>query len=367
MRKQNFLIIGIVLAIAIVIGITSTGFLTLNQDREEIKIGGAFALTGFASEWGEGELIAARLAIDEINQKGGINGKKVRLIVEDTQTDSLSTINAFNKLINIDRVDAIVGSTWLESFVGAGEISENNKILTISPSSSISMFKEKQFDFVYTTWYREDFQSEFLLKHLSDNNKKKIVFILSNEPYWQAYSEFLKEKLEEYDVTLLYEISFNPERTDFRSDLLKIKDINPDVIFFGSDSEHSIFSLIKQSKEFGFDISNFYSNHSTGIFLQENNKDKSFNGVRYVNPIAMESEFLKEFYKTYPNIVSPSVTNTYDAVMIISKVLENTEDVEDITKYLRNNSFDTITFGKDVSFDFLNGLLATEFEILEIS
>ncbi len=363
------LIIGILIVVVLVILITTfktTGLITLNN-QDTIKIGGAFALTGFASEWGSGELRAAELAIQEINSNGGINGTPIKLIVEDTQAEALGTVNAFNKLINIDQVDVIIGSTWLESFIGAAEIAEQNKVLTISPSSSISIFKEKEFDYVYTTWFREDYESEYLLDYFSKNNIKDIVFLFSNEPYWLGNSGFLKEYLDKYNINLIYEFKYNTDRMDFRTELIKIKKLNPDAIVFGSDNENSIFSIIKQAKELDFDVSSFYSYHSAGIFAEQNNTTGIFDGVKYVTPVILDSEFTNTFYNIYPEDPSPSITNTYDAIMILAEVLRNTDTPEEAIEYLNSNSFNTITFGNNVSFDSLNGLFGGEFEIKEIS
>jgi len=101
MKKQHFLIIGIVLAITIVIGITSTGYLTLNQNnQEEIKIGIMFPLSGDLSAIGDEIVNSLSIALEEINQEG-INGKKIKLIYQDSKCDGKEAINAMNKLINV--------------------------------------------------------------------------------------------------------------------------------------------------------------------------------------------------------------------------------------------------------------------------
>jgi len=97
------------------------------QDEEMIKIGGAFAFTGFASGWGEVERNAISLAIEEINNAGGINGKHVKLIAEDTLSDGTKTVSAVQKLINVDGVKIIIGPTWLDTFGGAAPLYDYSK------------------------------------------------------------------------------------------------------------------------------------------------------------------------------------------------------------------------------------------------
>ncbi|MDO8564664.1 MAG: ABC transporter substrate-binding protein, partial [bacterium] len=106
-------------------------------DGETIKIGGAFGLSGICAEFGEGELRAVTLAIEEVNAAGGVNGKLLELITEDTQCENKTTVNAFQKLINVNRVSAIIGPTWGDSFQGGYAISQKAKVVSVSPSTAI--------------------------------------------------------------------------------------------------------------------------------------------------------------------------------------------------------------------------------------
>src|SRR5579885_2807153 len=74
-----------------------------------VKIGAALGLTGECGNYGEGELKAAQLAVAEANQNGGIAGRKIDLIVEDTQCSPKDSVNAMQKLVQVDNVEAVVG------------------------------------------------------------------------------------------------------------------------------------------------------------------------------------------------------------------------------------------------------------------
>jgi len=132
MKKQNFLIIGIVLAIAIVIGITSTGFLTLNQDREEIKIGYVSALSGDAGIWGQSLKKGFDFAIQEINEEGGIDGKLIKPVYENDECDAKKGIDAFNKIIKLDRIKIVTGTVCSSVAMSVAPITQENKILYLN-------------------------------------------------------------------------------------------------------------------------------------------------------------------------------------------------------------------------------------------
>ena len=169
-----------------------TGRVIANEDK--IKIGGAFGLTGYASQWGEADLNGAKLAIEEFNEKGGINGKKIELITEDIQSDGVKTVNAVNKLITIDDVDFIIGPTWLDSYGGAAPLAEDYDKLMITPSASITAIKSnKNYKNVFSTWFRGDKESESLVNFLEKKKIKKIVLCFGNDPFWQDISLGIKE------------------------------------------------------------------------------------------------------------------------------------------------------------------------------
>src|SRR3989338_7541549 len=122
---------------------------------ETIKIGAALGLTGICAEFGEGELKATTLAVEEINAAGGINGKQLELISEDTQCDNKTTVSAFQKLINVDKVAAIIGPTWGDSFQGGYSFSQQAEIVSISPSTAIEALEisKQPVDYVFSTWF----------------------------------------------------------------------------------------------------------------------------------------------------------------------------------------------------------------------
>src|ERR1043166_7021961 len=125
----------IVLLVAAITCITVMYKLSKNDDA--IKIGAAVGETGICADWGEGEFKAAQLAVDEANSVGGIAGKKIELIAEDTQCDAKGTINAVKKLIDVDHVESIIGPTWGDSFQGSYPLITSAHIVAVSPSISI--------------------------------------------------------------------------------------------------------------------------------------------------------------------------------------------------------------------------------------
>ena len=132
-------VITILMAIIIVsfIGISSTG-LFLQQEDDSVKIGVVATLTGIGSYFGEQEIKGLELAQEEINKNGGINGKKIELIIEDSKTSPLDAVNATKKLIYFDQVNFIVGDSWGSTTGAMVPVTNDNQVLLISPSSILS-------------------------------------------------------------------------------------------------------------------------------------------------------------------------------------------------------------------------------------
>src|SRR3989344_967238 len=107
---------------------------------QNVKIGWLGPLTGTASTYGVPELNAARLAVDEINNAGGINGKQVELIVEDGKCEAVGTTTAAKKLIEIDQVKYVLGGHCSTETMALMPISEQNKIFIMAGATGTTSF-----------------------------------------------------------------------------------------------------------------------------------------------------------------------------------------------------------------------------------
>src|SRR3989338_7543873 len=175
--------ITIVVSISILLFIGILYYLqTKTRPLGTLRIGGAFALSGFASQWGEADRNGAMLAIEESNQTGGINGKRVEMIIEDTASDNTKTVFAVHKLVDVDGVQIILGPTWLDFFGGATPLAKEKQVILVTPSGAISAIKElEDYQYVFSTWYRSDYETRDLAQYLADNNQKRVALFFTND------------------------------------------------------------------------------------------------------------------------------------------------------------------------------------------
>lgn len=352
------------LVLLIVLGCTPTP--TGEVVKDSIPIGGAFALTGFASGWGEAELNAATLAIEEINAQGGIGGRQLRLVVEDTQSDNTKTVSAVSKLINVDSVKVVIGPTWLDSFGGAAPLADENKIVMITPSASITAVKSsKDFIYVFSTWYRVDKESHELAEYLASAGKKRVVLFLGIDAYFQDIGANFKQSAEGLGLEIIEEFRLSPEQLDFRTELIKMKNSNPDAILFGLNNENQFHNFLKQRQVLYPESVLFTTEYFEELALKDSFNDLSEN-VYFIAPEASETDFSKKYKARFGKDFVFSASNAYDSIYILARGLqEGYSTSEKMREFLLSNEFDTVTFGK-TSFDKWGGLTGGEFVVKKV-
>ena len=288
---------------------------------ETIKIGGAFGLTGICAEFGEGELRAATLAIEEANKMGGVNGKQLELVSDDTQCENKTTVSAFQKLINIDRVVGIIGPTWGDSFQGGYPLAAASKIVAVSPSTAIEALEitKQPVEFVFSTWFPARVETDALQKYALAKKLRKIILVHDQDPFGVMSAVVFKERSAANGIDIVDEHEVAVETTDFRTIVAKIKRKQFDAIFTSFVTPESKAIFIQQARELGIQ-----SPILSTAEIQNPSLLASFarvlEGVVYTYPkgIAGYDRFAlahKKRFGTEPR--GPSASNAYDAVNVL--------------------------------------------------
>ena len=197
---------------------------------EPIKVGTVVRLS-VGSEHGVPSRRGVEMAVDEVNKAGGINGRKVELIVEDEKDSPQTAVNAVKKLIEVDKVVAIVGPMTSGDMMAAGKIANDAKVVDISPTATTPQLSGYG-AYLYRGCSRIDTQAKVLTKFVADTWKPKTVGIFfSNEPYGKGSDKFFSEEFEKLGIKVVAHESFNRGARDFKTELTKIKAANPDILF----------------------------------------------------------------------------------------------------------------------------------------
>lgn len=321
------IIIGAIIVIFVIVGIwygTAKNF----TRKETIKIGGAFGQTGVCAEWGEGELKATQLAIDEVNRSGGINKKLIQLISEDTQCDNKTTVSAISKLINIDKVVAIIGPTWGDSFQAGYPLMQKYKIVSMNPSTALEAieFQKQPLDYIFSTWFPQRYEIDALQKYAISMNIKKITIVHDQDPFGaMMMADLFEKQASKNNITVLEEYGLVTGTNDFKTIIAKIKSNTPDGIFVSFLGPEPKVIFLKQIRELGIDTKVFSSSD-----FQNEGLLKSFGsfmeGVIYAYPkTSVNYQNFVDKYKIKYNIEpqGPSAPNAYDAARAIIETLKH--------------------------------------------
>jgi branched-chain amino acid transport system substrate-binding protein len=158
---------------------------------DPIKIGHYGSMTGSEATFGQSTDRGIRLAIEEINAKGGVNGRQLELITYDTKGDSGEAGKAVTRLISSDKVTAVLGEVASSLSLAGGAVCQQYGIPMISPSSTNPRVTVGR-DFVFRVCFTDDFQAFALAKFVKENLKLNKVAILYDQK--QAYSKGLRDE-----------------------------------------------------------------------------------------------------------------------------------------------------------------------------
>ncbi len=216
---------------------------------EEIKIGVIAALSGPIAFYGQTTLNGMKLAIEQINAQGGINGQQIKLIIEDNKGDSTESVTIAKKLINVDKVTAILGPIISTNCLAVAPIAQEAKVPMLTATETNTQITTIG-DYISRICFIDPFQGEVLANFAIDNLKINTAAVLkdSGSDYSIGLSNSFKRVFEKRGGKIVYEGSYMAKDTDFSSQLTAIKSKTPDVIFIPGYSEVAI--MVKQAREF---------------------------------------------------------------------------------------------------------------------
>ena len=242
--KKLGIILGIIIVVALAIGLIATH---TKKEPEEIKIGAILPLTGDAALYGESIKKGIDLAIEEINMAGGIKGKKVRIIYEDSKASPGEGVSALNKLISTDKVLAIIGDAVSSVTLAIAPIAEKNKIVILSPLSSAPAITNAG-DFIFRNVPSDLFGGKVAAYFaVKQQGWQKLAILFINNDFGVGLQQVFSKEVMNLGGKIVASEAYEQGSTDFRTQLIKIKNANPDAIFLVGYRE--VPQILIQAKE----------------------------------------------------------------------------------------------------------------------
>ena len=222
---------------------------------DEIKIGANFEMTGNVANYGAATLDGLKLAIKEVNDAGGVNGKKITIVDADNKSEASEAVNAATKLISDDKVKVIVGPAVTANVIAESQVATDNKVPVIAPdatSPDVTVENGQVKPYIFRSCFIDPQQGSVMAKFAAENLKAKtaVIYVDNSTDYSKSLGKVFKEKFEAAGGKVLDQQAFVAKDTDFKATLTTLKAANADVIFVPAYYEE-VGKIVKQARELG--------------------------------------------------------------------------------------------------------------------
>lgn len=299
------------------------------KDVQPIKIGAILPLTGDLANYGENVKDGINLLSEEINAKGGIDGKKVVVIFEDSKGQPDQGVAAIQKLIGVDNVTAIIGDVASSPTLAFAPIANKNKLVVVSPSASSPDITNAG-QYIYRVWPSDIFESSKMTDYIKEQNVKSVALLYINNDYGRAMAQEIKKRLGNSNIVVTEE-SFDQDTTDVRAQLTKIKDSNPEYLYLIGYAKDSIV-ILRQYKEMGLKSKLLATSSSLEDPQVLKEVGDVVEGIVYTSPIPSDATdpivaaFIKNYEARYGKKPGLIADYGYDSLNVILESMELSGD-----------------------------------------
>lgn len=339
-------VLGLVLASSMFMACNKTG-----NSGSEIKIGMITPVTGAVSTYGVSAKEGAELAVKEINDKGGINGKKVKLVVEDDEADQTKSVNAFNTLYDNEKVTAVLGPITSGATLAVVPNATQNKIPLLTPTATAPNVTSVGGEYTFRVCFLDSYQGVTMADFAVDDLKKKKAAVLYNvgSDYSKGVADAFKAEYEKKGGKVAQFLTYNDNDKDFNAQLTKIKGDKPDVILL--PDYYNVTGLIaKQARDLGIDSTFLGVDGWESTELTKIGGD-AVNGSYYVNHYfagdkdSAVKTFVDDYKKTYSKDPDAFAALGYDGLNMLVNAIKkaDSDDGEKIKDALKTIKLDGVT------------------------
>ena len=319
---------------------------------DSITIGTVTTNSGTAAAYGEAEVKGFELAVSEINAKGGINGKKVKLESMDDKGDATEASNAYNKLAGDNNVLAVAGPTISATTAAVAPLADQSKLVTIAPAATSDSIETG--NYLFRTCFKDSYQGEVAARFAAENLKVKKVAVLygTGDPYSSGVGEAFATAAEKLGLEVVdKESSSSADDTEYSAQLQKIQASGAELLY--APYYYSVAGpyIIPQARSVGFEGYVMGPDGYDGLKLTG---DKSqYNKTYYTTHYSADDNTntkVQDFIKSYKskNNAEPNTFAAlgYDTIYMIKQAIEKAGENatrEDVRNAVAGMTFDGVT------------------------
>ena len=310
------------------------------KKADTIKVGANLEMTGGSASYGISSKNAIELAFKEINEKGGIDGKQLELVVADNKSEAAEATNAMQKLVSQDNVVAVIGPNLSSSVIAASAINNSAKVLDIAPMATnpyvtVDQASGKTKDFNYRTCFVDPFQgtvmAKFATAELGVGNAA--VLIDNSSDYAKGLAQFFKENFVKEGGAVTAEESYLQKDTDFKATLTKIKATNPDFLYVPGYYQE-VGLIVKQARELGMNMPIAGGDGWDSAKMPEIAGAAALNNTYFSSLYSPEDSsdinknFVAAYEKAYGQKPDVFAALSYDSALLVAEAIKNAGSTE---------------------------------------
>lgn len=329
-KKRNYIIIFSILVLLCVVSVFI--FKKKSDNNQSIKIGAILPLTRSGANFGLNAKNGIDMCIDEINNSGGINGKKIECIEFDDEGDPAKAVSGYNFLKDQGVSAVIVGGTSAEALAIVEEGHQDNIPIMITAASAENITHNNNITFknVFRVGLTNSLQGEKMAQFIKDKKANHVAVLYSSE---DDYSSGVKDAFVKECKSLGINVSrienFPPNTSDFNAQLENIKAKNPDFIFVPAYYEADAL-IVQQARKLEISCPIVGADGWNGI-TNSASDPSSLNNCYFCGVFASDDPISKEFsdehVKRFGQKANMFSACSYDAVKILYSALRQSGDV----------------------------------------
>ncbi|MBQ8527137.1 MAG: ABC transporter substrate-binding protein [Lachnospiraceae bacterium] len=306
-----------------------------NGKEDTIKIGSIHPLTGNMAYEGQAMVNSQKIAIDEINANGGINGKKLELVTVDSMGTSSGAANAALKLAN-SGVVALTGTYTSSSAQIVSRSAEKNKIPFVVTVASSDTLLSNGYKYTFriqpsTTAFSEDFLE--YIDFVKTEDMKTVAFVYENSNYGTGIAEYINSHIEQTGLEVVGMISYPATASTLSSEVTRLAALDPDLLVpIGYYSDQSLLMKEILERDIRFDtilgVANGAFSDAKFTATYGTRVDGIYDINYRYNPNSEEAQhLLNEYYDRYGEEIPVAAIYGYQSVMVVADALKRARDI----------------------------------------
>lgn len=307
-------------------------------DNDTIRIGLAAPISGTQAQYGQAFKNGAELAAAQVNEAGGIDGKKVEIVVQDDKGDSNEAVNVANKFVSDKSILAVVGHFNSSATLATAPVYNKNKIVEISPSSSAPGVTDAG-EYTFRVITTDAFQADYLANWTKELGYGKVALIYEQSDFGLGLLDVYKKSAPANNIDIVAAEAYNPGDKDFSTVLTKIKEKQPEAIFIGGFYNEAAL-IAQQAKKLNLNVDFIGVDSLYSEALLDLGKDsvEGFKLIGFFFPGGENAEatkFAEQYQAAYNSKPDTYAAYSYVATSVVLEAIkEKGADRESIKTYL---------------------------------